>query len=60
MLMISGCAFVQKKATINACPNAMLISEYEQSVLKSELPEFYIRFTNQQIDLLEVNDEISR
>lgn len=51
-LMISGCA--SGSATTNrVVPKPIILTEAEQDVLRSKLPNFYIRFTNQQKDILE-------
>mgnify|MGYP006921965480 CR=1 FL=1 len=53
MLIVSGC--VSARTSSNVCPQPIMITENEQRVLKSELPELYLKFTNQQQDLWEIN-----
>ena len=54
MLMISGCASVT--ASKNVCPQPLIPTVQEQTVLRDNIPNFYVKFTNQQADLFELVD----
>lgn len=55
MLTVSGCVSGKIKASSRVCPAPIIITQEQQSVLRSELPDFYLRFTNQQLDLMEID-----
>ena len=57
MLMLSGCVNAPASPTINVCPKPVIPTEAELKVLRSELPDFYVRFTNQQADLFAISEK---
>lgn len=52
-LVLIGCASAPKRetTTANVCPEAIVITEEEEEILSEMLPDFFLRFTNQQLDL---------
>lgn len=54
--MLNGCTYGTNTSS-RVCPKPIIISEKTQAVLKSEVNDFYIKFTNQQLDLAEADDE---
>ena len=55
-MVLTGCGLKYAKNNVSnrVCPQPIIITEQEQIVIRSNLPKFYLRFTNQQLDLMEV------
>ena len=55
---VFGCVSARTVSQNNICPPAITPSEEEEQIMVDYMPEFFIKFTNQQIDLMECRDEI--
>lgn len=53
-LALGGCASVSGTNSSKVCPNAIILTAEEEQKLIDCCPDLYIRFSNQQFDLLEL------
>lgn len=51
--MLTACGTTSISGKTKVCPKPLIPTIEERSVLRTQIPQFYIKFTNQQLDLTE-------
>lgn len=58
--MLTACGTNSTSVRTDICPDVIHPTKTERTVMKEKIPAFYVRFTNQQTDLMECKkDKIS-
>jgi len=50
-LILSGCSAISMNPTNKICPEIVFPNEEERDIMRDYMPDFYIRYSEQQRDL---------